>query len=72
MAGMGTDSKKLEFISNSTVYEDNSGAIEIATCPRLTSTKSGEVKIVEVESSKQLADIFTKRLQGGKFLAIWK
>ena len=34
--------------------------------------ESGEVEIVKVESSKQLADIFTKGLQGDKFVAIRK
>jgi hypothetical protein len=87
LEGMGLDSGKLEFISKSTVYEDNNGAIRVATCPKLTPTskfiavkyhwfrqhvESGEVKIVKVESSKQLADIFTKGLQGEKFLAIRK
>eukprot|EP00957_Ditylum_brightwellii_P029402 2222671-Ditylum_brightwellii.AAC.1 len=84
---MGLDSGKLKFNSKSTVFEDNNGAIRVATCPKLTPTskfiavkyhwfrqhvESGEVHIVKVESSKQLADIFTKGLQGEKFLAIRK
>eukprot|EP00957_Ditylum_brightwellii_P034544 2619030-Ditylum_brightwellii.AAC.1 len=62
MAGMGTDTKKIECISKSTVYEDNNGAIRVVTCPKLTPTskyiavkyhwfrqhvESGEVKIVK-------------------------
>eukprot|EP00957_Ditylum_brightwellii_P069161 5251847-Ditylum_brightwellii.AAC.1 len=38
MAGMGIDIKKLEFISKSTVYEDNNCAIRVVAHPRLTST----------------------------------
>eukprot|EP00957_Ditylum_brightwellii_P179730 13691288-Ditylum_brightwellii.AAC.1 len=34
--------------------------------------ESGEVEIVKVETSKQLADIFTKGLQGDKSVAIRK
>eukprot|EP00957_Ditylum_brightwellii_P038385 2901870-Ditylum_brightwellii.AAC.1 len=34
--------------------------------------ESGEVKIVKVESCKQLADIFTKGLKRDKFVAIRK
>ena len=61
------------------MYEDNNGAIRVASCPKMTPTskfivikyhwfrqhvESGEVEIIKVESSKQLADIFTKVLQG--------
>ena len=85
LGGMGVDSRRLKFISKSTIYEDNNGAIRVATCPKLTPTskfiavkyhwfrqhvESGSFHIVKVESSKQLADIFTKGLQGEKFLAI--
>eukprot|EP00957_Ditylum_brightwellii_P011789 889538-Ditylum_brightwellii.AAC.1 len=71
--------KEFKFVSKSTVYEDNNGAIRVASCPNMTPTskfiavkfhwfrqyvESGEVEIVKAESSKQLADIFTKRLQG--------
>eukprot|EP00957_Ditylum_brightwellii_P097555 7429872-Ditylum_brightwellii.AAC.1 len=77
--------KELKFVSKSTVYEDNNGAIRVALCPKMTPTskciavkyhwfrlhvESGEVEIVKVESSKHLADIFTKGLQGDKFVAI--
>ena len=79
--------KQLQFISKSTVYEDNSGAIRIASCPKLTPiskfiavkynwfrqhVESGDIKIEKVESSKQLADIFTKGLQGDSFTNIRK
>eukprot|EP00957_Ditylum_brightwellii_P153525 11685285-Ditylum_brightwellii.AAC.1 len=38
LVGMGLDSRKLKFNSKSTVYEDNNGAIRLATCPKLTPT----------------------------------
>ena len=36
LQGMGIDSGKLKFISKCTVFEDNNGAIQVATCPKLT------------------------------------
>ena len=35
---LGIDSKKLKFVSSSTFYKDNSGAIVVATSPRMTPT----------------------------------
>ena len=35
---LGIDSKKLEFLSSSTVYEDNNGDIAVATSPTMTPT----------------------------------
>ena len=35
---MGLNSGKLKFNSKSTVFEDNNGAIRVATCPKLTPT----------------------------------
>eukprot|EP00957_Ditylum_brightwellii_P208254 15356491-Ditylum_brightwellii.AAC.1 len=79
--------KELKFVSKSTVYEDNYGAIRVASCPKMTFTiksiavkyhwfrkhvESGEVEIVKVDSSKQLADIFTKGLEGDKLVSIRK
>ena len=73
--------------SKSTVYEDNNGARIVATCPKLTPTSkfiatkyhwfrqhvdSGEIDIKRVDSKKQLADIFTKGLQGSMFHEIRK
>eukprot|EP00957_Ditylum_brightwellii_P173456 13206270-Ditylum_brightwellii.AAC.1 len=84
---MGLDSGKLKFNSKSTVFEDKNGAIRVATYPQLTPAikfiavkycwfgqhvESGEIHIIKVESSKQLAEIFTKGLQGETFLAIKK
>eukprot|EP00957_Ditylum_brightwellii_P036686 2778459-Ditylum_brightwellii.AAC.1 len=40
MIGMGTDIMKLEFISKSTVYEDNTSTIRVVSCPRLTPTSN--------------------------------
>ena len=79
--------KQIKFVSKSTVYEDNAGAIRVASCPKLTPTskfiavkyhwfrqhvESGDIKIEKVESSNQLADIFTKGLQGESFTNIRK
>ena len=35
---LGIDSEKLKFVSSSTIYEDNNGAIVVATRPRMTTT----------------------------------
>ena len=35
---LGIDSENLKFVSSSTIYEDNSGAIVVATSPRMTPT----------------------------------
>ena len=35
---LGINSKKLKFVSRSTVYEENNGAIVVATSPRITPT----------------------------------
>ena len=81
------DTSKMTVTSKSTVYEDNNGAQTVATCPRLTPTSkfiatkyhwfqqladSGEIDIKRVDSKNQLADIFTKGLQGNIFVAIRK
>ena len=42
---LGIDSEKLKFVSSSTIYEDNNGAIFVATIPRMTPTsKNIDVK----------------------------
>ena len=33
---LGNDNEKLKFVSSSTIYEDNNGAIVVATSPRMT------------------------------------
>ena len=80
------DSEKLKFVSISTVYEDNNGAIVLATSPRMTpSSKHIAVKyhwfrqhvgkefvIRKIESENQKADVFTKVLQGQIFVRIRK
>ena len=81
------DISKMTVTSKSTVYEDNNGARIVATCPRLTPTSkfiatkyhwfrqhvdSGEIEIKRVDSKNQLADIFTKGLQGNLFVEIRK
>ena len=35
---IGIDSEKLKFVSSSTIYEDNNGAIAVATSPSVTPT----------------------------------
>ena len=37
---LGIDSENLKFVSSSTIYEDNNGAIVVATSPRMTPTSN--------------------------------
>ena len=83
---LGIDCENLKFVSSSTVYEDNNGAIVVATSTRMTpSSKHIAVKyhwfrkyvgkefvIWKIESENQKADIFTKGLQGQIFVRIRK
>ena len=83
---LGIDCENLKFVSSSTVYEDNNGAIVVATSPSMTpSSKHIVVKyhwfrqhvgkefvIRMIESENQKADIFTKGLQGQIFVRIRK
>ena len=83
---LGIYSKKLKFVSSSTIYEDNNGAIVVAKIPRITpKSKHIAVKyhwfrqhvgkefvIRKIESKNQKADISTKGLQGHKFVRIGK
>ena len=78
----GIDSEKLKFVSSSTVYEDNNGAIVVATSPRTTTTSKhvafkycwfsqnvGKKYLIQkIESENQKSDIFTKGLQGEIFV----
>ena len=82
----GIDSKKLKFVSISNIYEDNNGAIVVATSPRINLTSKhidlkyhwfrkhvGEEFVIwKIESENQKADIFTKGLQGQIFVRIRK
>ena len=75
---MGIDSKKLNFVSSYTVYEDNNGAIFVATSTNINPTSKHatvkyhwfrqnigkEIVIRMIESEYQKSDIFTKVLQG--------
>ena len=79
-------SQKLKFVSSSTVYEDNNGAIVVATSTNMTATsKHISVKynwlrqhfgrkfvIRNIDPENQGADIFTKGLQSQIFLRIRK
>ena len=76
----------MRFVSSSTIYEENNGAIVLATSPRMNpSSKHISVKyhwfrqhvgkefmIWKIESENQKADIFTKGLQGQIFVRIEK
>ena len=80
------DSDNLKFVSSSTIYEYNNGAIVVATSPRITTTSNHtavkyhwfrqhvgkEYVIWKIESENQKADIFTKGLQGQTFVRIRK
>ena len=81
---LGIDSEKLKFVSSSTIYEDNNGAIVLETSPSMTPTSNHiavkyhwfrqhvEKKFViwKIESENQKADIFTKGLQRQIFVSI--
>ena len=83
---MGIDSEKLKFVSCCTIYEDNNGAIIVATSPSMTPTSNHisvnyhwfrqnvgrELMIQKIESENQKAYIFTKGLQGQIFVRISK
>ena len=83
---LGIDSENLRFLSISTIYEDNNGAIVVATSPSMTPISKHvatnyhwltqhvgkEFVIWKIESDNQKADIFTKGLQGQIFVRIRK
>ena len=71
------------FIPQSTVYEDNTACLQFATMPKMSprtkhiaipyhffrsKVENLEVKVVPIDTNKQLADQFTKGLPGPKFL----
>ena len=74
IGNLGIDSENLKFLSSSTVYEDNNGAIFVAKSPRMTPTsKHIDVKynwfrqhvgkefvIPKIAPENHNADIFTK------------
>ena len=80
------DTSKMSYTIKSKVFEDNQGAIVVATSPRMTPTsKFIAVKyywfkehvwkafdIVKILESKQIAYMFTKGLQDERFLYIRK
>ena len=75
---LGIDINNLKFVSSSTVYNDNNGAIVMATSPSMTPKSNhifikypwfrqnvGEEFVIQkIDSENQKADIFTKGLQG--------
>ena len=83
---LGIDIENLKFVSSSTIYEDNIGAIVVAKSSGMTPTpKHSAVKyhwfrqhvgnefvIWNIESENQKVDIFTKILQGQIFVKISK
>jgi len=73
--------------SHSKIYEDNSACLSQATMPKMTPrTKhiavayhwfreyvlSGDIEVLQIDTTKQLADIFTKGLVAERFTAIRK
>ena len=83
---LGIDCENLKFVSSSTVYDNNNGAIVVETSPSMTpSSKHIAVKyhwfrqhvgkefvIQKIESENQKADIFTKGLQDQIFVRVRK
>ena len=83
---LGIDCENLKFVSISTFYEDNNGAIVVATSPRTTPSSKyiavkyhwfrqhvgNEFLIWKTKSENQKADIFTKGLHGQIFVRIRK
>ena len=83
---LAINSENLKFVSSSTIYEDNNGAMVVATSPRMTPTSKhidvkyhwfshhvgNEFVIRKIESENQKEDIFTKGLQGEIFVSIRK
>ena len=83
---LGIYSEKLEFVSSSTVYEDNNVAIVLETSPKMTPTSKhnfvkyhwsrqnvgGGFLICNINSENHKADIFTKGLQSELFVRIKK
>ena len=81
---LGIEIYKLKFVSSSTIFEYNNGAIVVATSPSMTPTSNHidvkyhwfrqhigkEFVIRKIESENQKADIFTKGLQGQIFVGI--
>ena len=83
---LGIDSEKLKFVSSSIIYEDNTGAVVVATIPRMTPKSKriffkyhwfrkhiGKTFVIrKIESENKRAYIFTKGLQGEIFVSIRK
>ena len=56
---LGIDSENLKFVSKSTIYEDNNGAIVVATSPRMTPTSKHivfKLSLVHTASWKVIFD----------------
>ena len=71
-----------ETCSHSTVFEDNNGAIALATAPKMNArtkhiamkyhpfwhhVSEGAVRVVKVNATAQKADLLTKKLEPVKF-----
>ena len=86
ICNLGIDSEKLNFLSSSTIYEDNNGAKVVATIPRMTPTSKHisvkyhwfrqhvgkEFLICKIDPENQKEYIFIKGLQGQIFVGIRK
>ena len=83
---LGIDIESLKFVSSSTIYEENYGAIFVVTIPSMNPTSKHiavkyhwfrqyvgkEFVIWKIESENQKADIFTQGLQGQIYVRISK
>ena len=83
---MEIDSENLKFLSSSTFYEENNGAISVEKSPRVTPTSKhiyvnynwfgkhvGKLSVIhKIEYENKKVDILGKGLQGEIFLRIRK
>ena len=74
IAGIVTGRDDVVVTAKSDVFEDNNGALTVATLPRITPQSKffadnphGEIEIHKIETNNQLADIMTKGLVQDKF-----
>ena len=86
LANYRFDTSKISYTTKSKVFEDNHCAIIVATSPRMTPTSKFIVvkyhwfrehvgkafDIVKISGNEQIADMFTKGLQGERFVYIRK
>ena len=54
---LGIDSENLKFVSSSTIYEENNGAIDVAKSSRMTHTSKQQVSLVQAARWKGICDL---------------